>query len=223
MISSRVSPVLLACVLAACGVGDPGGGGGGDNGGGGGGGGDGGGGGGGGGGDGSGGGGGGGSITVAQFLTQTATKYCNQAFTCMSSFPTDAGITFAEAFGASAAECIADSEAYYPAATVEARIAAGTITWNATDAAACVAGITFGTCEQFWQQGPNMPAACDTALVGKVADGGACVIDLECTNLQSYCDETTKKCTVDTGMRTTPAETPRRVKAAIARSLLGTL
>jgi hypothetical protein len=35
-------------------------------------------------------------------------------------------------------------------------------------------------------------------LVGNVADGGACVIDFDCTNLESICDPTTNKCGPDT-------------------------
>ncbi|HEU4612640.1 MAG TPA: hypothetical protein VFS15_11210, partial [Kofleriaceae bacterium] len=71
----------------------------------------------------------------------------------------------------------------------------------------CLSGVTFGTCDEFWDQGGNEPAACDTALVGTVADGGACVNTWECVNLASYCDETSMTCTVDTGdqARTTPS------------------
>jgi hypothetical protein len=133
-------------------------------------------------------------------------KYCDEAFACKASFPTDAGVTFDEAFGASAMACYADSDASFDIPTIIAQIQAGTIVWNPSDADTCLAGITFGTCDEFWQQGGNEPAACGTALVGTVADGGACVSDWECVNLMSYCDETTKKCTVDTGQaRTAPA------------------
>jgi hypothetical protein len=129
-----------------------------------------------------------------------AQKYCDEAFMCKASFPADAGVTFDEAFGASAQACVADAANYDMPAQVEAQITAGTIRFNGADAAACVAGIAFGTCQAFWDQGPTFPAACDTALVGTVADGGACIVDYECSSFTSYCDETTKKCTADTGM-----------------------
>ena len=123
---------------------------------------------------------------------------------------------FVQAFGMSAMECYADAAAYNDPVKIEAAITAGTLVFNATDAAACVAGITFPACTAFWTDGPNAPAACNTALVGKVADGGTCAIDYECSNVMSYCDDTTKKCTVDTtGARTTPSmEIPLHLQSA---------
>jgi hypothetical protein len=129
-----------------------------------------------------------------------AQKYCDEAFMCKASFPADAGVTFDEAFGASAQACVADSATYDMPAQVEAKITAGTIKFNGADAAACVNGLTFPACDAFWQEGPMFPAACATAMVGTVADGGACVVDYECASFTSYCDETTQKCTADTGM-----------------------
>jgi hypothetical protein len=200
--SMRLSAIVFGCLITACGVGgspDGDGDGKGDGTGGGSGGGS---------GSGGGGGGGGGSTDtsgVASFLHEMGKKYCDQAFACKASFPTDQGVTFEQAFGASAMACIADADMYNNAPAVAAAITGGTITWNPADATACLAGITFPACAQFWTDGANEPAACATALVGKVADGGACVIDFECANLSSYCDETSKKCTVDTGgMRTVP-------------------
>ncbi len=201
---TRVSIILLGSLFAACmGSAPP------DGGGGGGGGGDGGGGGGGGNGSGSGSGGGGGNVDtsgVANFLHEIGKKYCDQAFTCKASFPTDAGVTFDQAFGTSAMQCYTDSDAANDTPTIVAQINGGTITWNQADATACLAGLTFPACAQFWQQGGNEPAACGTALVGHVADGGACVSSYECTNLMSYCDATSKKCTVDANLTAEPAE-----------------
>jgi hypothetical protein len=201
--SSRLSAIVFGTLIAACGVGgapDDNGGGGSNGGSGG------------GGGGGSGSGSGGGSTDtsgVANFLHEMGKKYCDQAFTCKATFPTDQGVTFEQAFGSSAMQCYADSDAYFNAPAVVAQINAGTITWNPTDAAACLSGITFPACAQFWTDGPMEPAACATALVGKVADGQACVVDLECASATSYCDATSKKCTADTGgmMRTVPAPT----------------
>jgi hypothetical protein len=131
-------------------------------------------------------------------------KFCDQAFMCKSTFPTTEGVTFEQAFGTSAMACYADADMYNNATAVAAAITAGKITWNPTDAAACLAGITFPACAEYWMNGPNDVAACATALVGHVADGQACVVDYECSSVTSYCDETTKKCTADTGMRTVP-------------------
>jgi hypothetical protein len=198
--SSRLSTIVFGCLIAACGVGggtDETGDGKGDGTGGG-------------SGGGSGGGGGGSTDTsgVANFLHEMGKKFCDQAFTCKASFPTDEGVTFEQAFGASAMACYADADMYNNAPAVAAAITKGTITWNPTDAAACLAGITFPACAMYWMNGANEPAACATALVGKIADGQACVVDFECASPTSYCDETSKKCTADTGgMRTVPAPT----------------
>ena len=203
--SSRLSAVLLGCLIAACGVGAPpsgggGGGGGGGSGGGGSGGGD-------GSGSGSGGGGGGSTDTsyVATFLSGMGHKFCDEAFTCKASFPaTQGGPTFDQIFGTSAMQCYSDAEAHDMPAAVASEITAGKIMWNPTDAMACLAGLTFPACTDYWMNGANFPAACQTAMVGTVADGGACIVDYDCQNVQSYCDATSKKCTVDTGMRTVP-------------------
>lgn len=148
------------------------------------------------------GGGGGGGMTATQFLAQMNDKYCTQAFACQASFPTDAGVTFTDAFGANVQACVAIGEQYDMPSAVEAAITAGTIHFNAADASACLGGITYPACAQFWDNGPNAPAACNTALVGTVADGGACATDYECSSATSYCDETSKKCTADTARRT---------------------
>jgi hypothetical protein len=51
-------------------------------------------------------------------------------------------------------------------------------------------------CSTYWNEGPDWPAACDTALVGKVPAGGACTNDFECAGA-NWCDET-NKCAADT-------------------------
>ena len=57
-------------------------------------------------------------------------------------------------------------------------------------AAACLAGIVFGTCSDFWQTYGTYPDACNHALVGSVANGGGCVSDFECVSL--YCTPAAK-------------------------------
>jgi len=142
-----------------------------------------------------GGGGGGGSMTATQYLTSMEMKYCDEAFSCQSSFPTTTGVTFADEFGASASECYSDGAAYDMPAQVEAEITAGKIHFDGAAAAACVAGLMFGTCTDFWAgTGGTYPAECDTAMVGTVADGGACVVDYDCSSAQSVCDPTAHTC-----------------------------
>jgi hypothetical protein len=170
---------------------------------------------------GGGGGGGGNTSSATGFLAAMAQKFCGQAFTCQADFPTDAGVTFADIFGASESACVSDSAQYDMPAAVEAAITAGKITFNAADASACISGLTFGTCTEFWTQGPNVPQACSTALVGTVADGGACTTSYECKNLNAYCEAA--KCTPDeAGARQLPSrendwhmQTPEILKSAM--------
>jgi len=114
----------------------------------------------------------------------------------MASFPATAGTTFADAFGASVADC---ESGYFDVASITAEIAAGKIQFDATAASACVSGITAAaSCTAYWAGGNTYPAACDTAMVGTVADGGACVVDFDCSAAGSICDATTLKCGPDT-------------------------
>lgn len=140
---------------------------------------------------------GGGSISATDYLTRMDKQYCDEAFTCQASFPAMTGETFADDFGASAQDCYADAAAYEMATVVESEIAAGKIHFDGAAAAQCIAGITFGACSDFWANGGSYPAACDTAMVGTIADGGACVVDYDCSNVDSIC-LTTQKCGADT-------------------------
>jgi hypothetical protein len=193
MTTTKSIVAILLCVLTACAaqLSPTGGSQGGSNSQGGGGGGEGGGGGGGGGGSNTG---GGGSMTATQFLTQMEMKYCDEAFTCQASFPASQGVTFADEFGASASVCYSDGAAYDMPAQVESEITAGKIHYDAAAAASCVSGVTFGACTDFWMNGGTYPAACDTALVGTIADGGACVVDYDCSSADSVCDPTAHTC-----------------------------
>lgn len=122
----------------------------------------------------------GGGATPAAVLERISTTECDQAFTCKDSFPTQYG-AFADYFGASATECYAINAEYWNAGAVEAGIQAGTITFDATAADACLAGaIEAPVCTTFWEQGPGVPDACWDAFAGTVAQGGACQIDFEC-------------------------------------------
>lgn len=132
-------------------------------------------------------------LTATQFLDALGHKDCDDAFACKSNFPTDAGVTFAQAFGASTSECYAGAAQYYNATAVQAAITAGKIAFDGTAAATCVAGFSAPVCTTYWDQGPDFPAACDSAMVGKVATGAACTVDFECAG-DNWCDDSTKKC-----------------------------
>ena len=190
---------ILACFAAACAGVAPDGGGNGDGNGNG---------------NGNGGGNGGGDgISAAEYMAGLGKAECDGAHMCKSSFPTDAGVTFEEAFGASANACYSMAAEYYDAAAVEASISAGKIDFDGVAAQECVRGITTPACGAFWNEGPSFPAACDDALVGNVANGAACTIDFECADPESICDETTAKCAA------APAGQKRRASSLLVLAL----
>ena len=158
--------------------------------------------------------GGNGSMTLADYFTGLGHAECDDAFTCKATFPTANG-TFADAFGASSSACYGDAASYYDTAAVQAEISAGKITFDGSAAASCIAGMSAAPdCATYWTDGADYPAACDTALVGSVADGGACTIDFDCANLASYCT-TANKCGTDSSARTTPHDRVARIAAML--------
>jgi hypothetical protein len=130
------------------------------------------------------------SITSAvQFLSALENDDCNEAFSCASTYAEDnGGDSFSADYGATVADCVSGEAQYDMPSEVAAEIAAGRILFDAADASECVAGITSpGNCATYWNDGLNYPDACDTALIGTIADGGACVVDYDCANLSSVC------------------------------------
>jgi hypothetical protein len=136
-------------------------------------------------------------MSATDFLDAMGHDDCDNAFACKSTFPTDAGVTFDQAFGATATACYADAAMYDNAPAVEAAITAGKITYDGAAAATCAAGIVQTACPAFWASGPTLPGACDGVMVGKTADGAACTTDYECATATSICDATSKKCGPD--------------------------
>jgi hypothetical protein len=134
-----------------------------------------------------------GGMSVATFLTKMGKLECDKAFECKASYPTTNGTTFEQDFGASTTACYAQADQIYQPAAVAAEVAAGKIHYDATAATACVTGVTFPACATYFSTGPMYPSACGQALVGTVADGGACVVDFDCVG-GSICDATTLKC-----------------------------
>ena len=146
-----------------------------------------------GGGGGSGSGSGSGDMTVQSFIEQLVTKNCHQAFSCMAQYPTTTGSTFADDFGTSEADCLATDDDYAARDQLAQKVAAGTMTFDAAEATACLANMAFpATCSDFFTT-YAYPDACWNALSGNVADGGTCISDFECTGDNSDCEM--DKCT----------------------------
>jgi hypothetical protein len=155
-------------------------------------------------GDGSGGGGGGGSgsgsgsgsmpYTATAFFNQIGKQYCDESFRCQATYP-NGPAAFTQDFGTNVSECYADANQFYAPAAIEQSITAGRIVFNATAAKSCADGITYQqTCSTFWQNDPVLPASCGQAIVGTVANGGACTTDYDCSSLTAFCNATSKTC-----------------------------
>jgi hypothetical protein len=125
----------------------------------------------------------------AGFVTSFAQAECAEAHECRASFPTDAGVTFEQVFGATLAECETIALAYYDPDAVRMAVQNGTIEYDRDAAQDCLQNLTWGTCTQFWGGQSPLPASCGMALVGTVANGGACVVDFECSSDDSWCGE----------------------------------
>lgn len=88
------------------------------------------------------------------------------------------------------AACEARAEAGYTNAALpryQAAIAMGTLTYDGSQAGACVDALTAEGCAAVTAR---TPAACDLLFVGHVALGGACALDEECAG-DAYCSVTT--------------------------------
>jgi hypothetical protein len=135
-------------------------------------------------------------LTPSKFFDEMGHKLCDHAHSCRASFPVNDWESFEDYWADTPDQCYPQFLAVYEPAELEQAFKAGTIKFTVADATTCLAGITFGTCSEFWDDGASMPAACDTAVIGTVQDGGACVIDLECANESSYCDASTDTCSL---------------------------
>jgi hypothetical protein len=149
--------------------------------------------------------GGGGGVTPTQVIEKISTAECDQAHACKATFPTDAGVTFDEIFGATAAACYPLNADYWDAPAVEAGVTAGTIMFDQTAASACMSGATTApACTAFWMEGPGLPDACWDTFTGTIAAGGQCTTDFACSG-ELYCGET-GTCVADTAARPIPSD-----------------
>ena len=138
------------------------------------------------------------SMTPQEFVKQLATQECAHAYTCMAQYPATATDTFADNYGTDQQNCVQQDSNYASRDTIAADIAAGKITYDATAAVTCLSNLEFpASCTDFFSTW-TYPSACDDALSGNVADGGACTTDWDCSGDNSVC--TNLKCAPDTTM-----------------------
>jgi len=132
----------------------------------------------------------GGGFGPRDFIASFALEECQHAHSCRNQFPTNAPVTFEQAFGADVVMCEAMALEFYQPEVVRDSVNAGRIIYNRPQAEACIGALDFGTCAQYFGGTSPLPAACDQALIGQLADGQQCNHDLECASASSWCGET---------------------------------
>jgi len=151
------------------------------------------------------------TTTVSDLLIGIAQQDCNEAFQCEATYPGD---SFAEDYGVNTTDCVQDSTDPDDIETIESDIADGTIGYDEDAAYACVTGIVYSSCADYWDNGTELPDACDVVFQGTVPDGGLCDVDLDCAGALSTCDLTQFICVEETGVAKT---TNRHAAASLLR------
>ncbi len=121
------------------------------------------------------------ALSASIFIERLITLQCGAAFACQAQYPSDAHDSFAVVWGADLDDCLATDRDYTARGEIESAVTAGTITFDAERAAACLAapGIPT-TCSALFADTYDWADSCYAALRGHVADGGACTSDWEC-------------------------------------------
>jgi hypothetical protein len=119
--------------------------------------------------------GGGSGLALSQLSAKYAAALCAQNFKCVP----------AAAIGTrTMMECVDTNKCAldFEASSIGDGIARGRVSYDPNQAAACVDAIAQISCDD-WDKGfaeTTQPAVCASAVVGKVAAGGACLDDVEC-------------------------------------------
>src|SRR5205823_12314790 len=100
-------------------------------------------------------------LTVQSFLEQLVMQSCHEAFQCMAQYPANTGTTFATDWGTSEADCLTNDDDYNARDQLAAQVAAGTMTWDPAQAAACLANPAFPACSAFFTT-YNYPDSCNS-------------------------------------------------------------
>jgi hypothetical protein len=132
------------------------------------------------------------STTPTGYLRQIAGIYCTESFTCRAEFPPDRGYTFEAQWGESETECVERLLTGWNPAAVETEIAKGRARYDGTAGVACLNGVSFGTCADYWTNGIHWAEACYHVIIGLVPAGGACENLYACAS--QSCDATTHTC-----------------------------
>lgn len=136
------------------------------------------------------------AATASDLLASIALLDCQEAFSCSASYPGD---SFADDYGGSINECVNDSVDGDDLATIDGDIADGVIGFDGDAATDCLNGIAYSDCVTYWDNGTELPDACDVVFIGTVVDGGACNVDFDCASVTAICDDLTSVCEEDDG------------------------
>lgn len=131
-------------------------------------------------------------VDATGYLKRIATIHCDEAFMCRAEFPPDKGYTFEDQWGAEQSACQQRLLDQWNPRLIETEIAKGRVTFDGGAARACLDGVTFAACPDYWNRGIEWAEACYHVLVGHVSAGGQCDIDYSCSSFN--CDETMHAC-----------------------------
>jgi len=132
------------------------------------------------------------SITPTSYLEQIAKIQCDQAYHCRDSFPADAGYVFEDVWSTSPEACVQSLLAQWQPMQIETEIAKDRIRFDGAAALACLSGVTFAACTDYWSRGIEWAEPCYHVVIGMVPNGGTCEIDYDCKSY--YCDTIDHRC-----------------------------
>ena len=121
------------------------------------------------------------ALTPAMFMERLIAQECTVAFACKALYPAGSHPSFDVAWGTDPNDCVMTDHDYLARDKIAAAIVGGTITWDPTSAEACLAAPGIPTsCSALFSDNYEWADSCFAALLGHVADGGACTTDWEC-------------------------------------------
>lgn len=131
---------------------------------------------------------GGGSVSIENFPQKYAEALCSKNFACCD----DSELT-----GKTMSTCVTDNQAFLAVfiSEINASKAQGRVSYDPGASGTCIDALRALTCEEFKRGMGGNTDACMAALTPKVALGGACAQDYECTT--NNCEGATTNPPVD--------------------------
>jgi hypothetical protein len=125
-----------------------------------------------------------GSVSIMDFGPRIAAAECGKAFECCTT--EEVNQYFIGTDFKTEQECVDFITSFYASfLNYQASIDAGKMTYDATKAADCIAGLETASCDQF-AHGREALSSCEDFTTGHVAHDGECASDAECTS--NYCE-----------------------------------